>query len=136
THMKSRGLSGRGNIEGRVVVIQQAVEAGGLLAAHMIDRQVARHREEPCAECVLVVELVPAFEHADPRFLEEVFRQIAAAGQVHEIAEKAMLVLLDQPVEQVGIPGVEVHARSRCFLAPSSSRNSRQSRSYYRYIRG
>jgi hypothetical protein len=46
---------------------------------------------------------VPAFEHADPRFLEEVFRQFAASGQVHEVAEKAMLVLFDQPVKQIGI---------------------------------
>jgi hypothetical protein len=59
--------------------------------------------EEPCAERVFVVELVPAFEHADPRFLEQVFRQFAAAGQVNQVAEKAMLVLLDEAVEQVGI---------------------------------
>jgi len=61
----------------------------------MIDRQVASNCEEPCAERVLIVELVSAFEHANPRFLEEVFRQFPAAGQVQEIAEKAMLVLLD-----------------------------------------
>ena len=52
---------------------------------------------------VLVVELVTAFEHADPGFLKQVFRQFAASGQVQEIAKKAMLVLLDQTVEQVGI---------------------------------
>src|ERR1017187_1884058 len=62
-----------------------------------------KKREEPGAECVLVVELVAAFEHADPGLLEEVFGQFAASGQVHEIAEKAMLVLLDEAVEQVGI---------------------------------
>ncbi len=74
-----------------------------MFAAHVIDDEVVRDGEEPGAECVLVVELVTAFEHADPGFLKQVFRQFAASGQVQEIAKKAMLVLLDQTVEQVRI---------------------------------
>jgi len=39
----------------------------------------------------------------DPCFLEGVFRQFPVPSQVHEVAEKAMLVSLDQSVEQIGI---------------------------------
>ena len=74
-----------------------------MFAAHGIDGEVARNGEEPGAECIFVVELVSAFEDADPGFLEEVFGQFAASGQVHEVAEKAMLVLLDEAIEQVRI---------------------------------
>ena len=103
SHIEGGWLSSRRNVEGRFAIIQQTVETGWLLAAHVVDGQVARDGEEPGAEAVLVVELVAAFEHANPGFLEKVFGQFAASCQVHEIAEQAMLVLFDQTVEQVGI---------------------------------
>ena len=114
-----------------IPVIQQTVKAGGLLAAHVIDGLIARDREQPCAECELVVELVPAFEHADPGFLEEVFRQFAATRSGKRdngeddagIARSAGRASRDRDVE--------VHERSRCSPVPSSSRSTVQSRSYY-----
>jgi len=105
-------LAGGGEIESGVFVsvvisisaaMQQAIEAGGLFTAHVVDGQVASHGEEPGAESVFVVELVAAFEHTNPGFLEEVFGEFAVSGQRNKVAEKAMLILLDEAVEQVGI---------------------------------
>ena len=48
-----------------------------------------------------------AFQHANPGFLEEVFRQFAIARQVDQITQKPMLILLDEMVEQVWIAAAE-----------------------------
>src|SRR5690348_17062754 len=46
---------------------------------------------------------MPAFQHAQPRFLKKIFGALPVCGQVQQIAEQPELVLLDQPVEQIGV---------------------------------
>ena len=46
---------------------------------------------------------MPAFEHAYPCFLKEIFRALVVAGQMNEISKQPILIPLDQAVEQVGI---------------------------------
>src|SRR5438876_10674016 len=48
-----------------------------------------------------------AFQHANPGFLEEVLGQFTISRKINQIPEQAMLVLLDQAVEQVGMPATQ-----------------------------
>jgi hypothetical protein len=52
---------------------------------------------------VLAVVLAAALQHPQPGFLEKVFGGFTAAGQVNQIAQQTMLILFDQPIQQVGI---------------------------------
>src|SRR5664279_2877321 len=101
--IKGRGLSAGGNIHGRVIAIQQTVEGGWLLSTHIVNRQIPRYREEPGAERVLIVELMAALKHPNPRFLEKVLCQIMAPGEVEEVTKKTVLILLDETIEKVWV---------------------------------
>jgi hypothetical protein len=59
--------------------------------------------KKPGAEFVLAVVLMAAFEDSNPGFLEKVFSQLAVSGEVGQIAQQAMLILLDQTVEQIRV---------------------------------
>src|SRR5580704_12366277 len=59
--------------------------------------------KKPGAEFVLAVVLMAAFEDSNPGFLEKVFGQFAMSGEVSQITQQAMLILLDQTVEQIRI---------------------------------
>ena len=48
---------------------------------------------------MLAVVLVAAFEDANPGFLEKIFGQRRIAAEVDEIAQQAVLVLLDEAIE-------------------------------------
>jgi len=52
---------------------------------------------------VLAVVLMAVLQHANPGFLEEVFRQFTIAHQVHQITKQPVLILLDEAVQQVWI---------------------------------
>ena len=84
-------------------LLGRRVEAYRLLAAHVVNRQVARNAKQPGAELVASIVLAAALEDANPRLLKKVFGQIAAAGQVNQIAQQPVLIFLDQPIQQIGI---------------------------------
>ena len=100
--------------------IGQGVQALRLFGALPVDDQVARNGEEPGLEFRFAVVLMATLEHADPGFLEKVLGAFGTAGDVHEITEEAVLILLDQAVEQIRVaplqatgdgPGVIAHKR-------------------------
>src|SRR5438477_332074 len=49
------------------------------------------------------VVLAAAFQHTNPGFLKKIFGEFTPAGQVNEVAQKAVLILFNQAVEKVGI---------------------------------
>src|SRR5712664_3978187 len=83
--------------------IRQRVQTLRLLSSLPINDQVACDGEEPGFKLRLAVVLVATLEDADPRLLEKVFGPLSASRDVDEIAEQAVLILLDQAVEQVGV---------------------------------
>jgi len=50
------------------------------------------------------------FEHSNPGFLEEVFRQLTISREVHQIPKQPVLELLDQTVEQFGVAPAQARA--------------------------
>src|SRR5260370_14953427 len=62
-----------------------------------------RDGEEPAFKFRFAIILVAALEDADPGFLEKIFGALFVSRDVDEVAEQAVLILLDQPVEQVGV---------------------------------
>ena len=87
--------------------IGEGVEALRFSGALPINDQVAGDGEEPGLEFGFAVVLVAAFEDADPGFLEKIFGALFVAGDVDEVAEQAVLILLDQAVEQVGVAALQ-----------------------------
>src|ERR1700719_4873840 len=101
--MQRRRVIG-GKFHGRAFVgICEGVETLRLLLALPIDDQVASDREEPSLEPRPTVVLMTALQNAYPRLLEEIFGALAVPGDVDEIAEQAVLILLDQCVEQLRV---------------------------------
>jgi len=98
-----------GELDGAVVLgaVRELVEADGGALAGEIDNEVAGDGEEPSVEAGFAVVLGAAEEDADPGLLEEVFGDLAVAGKEEEVTEEAMLVLLDEPVEEVGVLPLE-----------------------------
>ena len=75
-----------------------------------------RDGEEPGFELRFAVILVAALEDADPRFLEKIFGALFVAGDVEQVAEQAVLILLDQAVEQVGVAALEAASDGFGFI--------------------
>jgi len=48
-----------------------------------------------------------ALKDADPGFLEKIFGALLVCGDVNEIAEQAILIKLDEVIEQVGIAALQ-----------------------------
>jgi hypothetical protein len=71
--------------------------------AREVDHQVARDGEQPGIEARLAVVLRAAQQHPHPGLLEEVFGDLALAGQEQQVAQQAVLIELDQLVEQFGV---------------------------------
>ena len=78
---------------------------------------MARDGEEPGFEFRLAVVLVAALENADPRFLKKIFGAFFVSGDIHQVAEQAVLILLDQAVEQIGVALLEAARNSLRFIA-------------------
>jgi hypothetical protein len=51
--------------------------------------------------------LFAALHHADPGFLEDILGELAMAGKKDEIAQQAMLVALDQTVEEIRVASTQ-----------------------------
>jgi hypothetical protein len=69
--------------------------------------------------------LVAALDNANPGFLEKILGALFAAGDVDEIAEQAVLILLDQAVKQIGITPLQAARDGFGFIA--HQRGERQS---------
>lgn len=87
--------------------IGEVVQAGNFLAARDVDHQVASDGEEPGLEFGFLVVLMTTLQDAHPGFLEEIFGERAVAGEEEEIPIKAMLILLDEAIEKVGVAATE-----------------------------
>src|SRR5688572_7480162 len=69
----------------------------------MVQHQVARDGDQPGFELEAAVVLRASLQHAQPRLLEDVLGQLAVSAEMKQVAKKAMLVLEDQSVQQLGI---------------------------------
>jgi len=98
-----------GDLEGAIIVavVAHFFEAGHGAAAAKIDDEVTRDGEEPGIEARLAVELGAAGEDTHPGFLEQVFGELAVAGEIEQIAQQAVLVLEDELVEDLRIVATE-----------------------------
>ena len=65
--------------------------------------QVAGDGKEPGIEAGFAVVLGAAKQDAHPGLLEEVFGDFALAGQEEQVAQEAMLIELDEVVEEFGV---------------------------------
>jgi len=83
--------------------VAEFFEAGDFLAARRVDHQIPRNGEQPGVELRFAVVLAAALQHANPRFLEEVFSKRGIAREKEQITVEPLLVLLDQAVEQVRV---------------------------------
>src|SRR5439155_18666854 len=87
------------------------------LGALPIDDQMPRDGEEPGFEFRLAIVLVAALENADPRFLKKIFGAVFVSRDVDQVAEQAILIPLDQAVEQIGVPLLYASRDASCFIA-------------------
>ena len=76
-----------------------------------------RDGEEPGLEFRFAIVLVAALEDADPGFLKKVFGAFFVSRDVDKIAEQAILILLDQAVEQIGVAPLQAARDALCFIA-------------------
>ena len=83
--------------------IAKLVQAGEFLATRGVDDQVAGDGEEPGFKFGIGIVLMAALKDANPGFLEEVFGERRIAGEEEQITIEALLVLLDEAIEKVGI---------------------------------
>jgi hypothetical protein len=75
--------------------LQQGIKALGLSASQEVDGQVARDGKEPGFKSPGPPVLVALFEYPDPGFLEKILSFLAAAREHEQVAEQAVLILLD-----------------------------------------
>ena len=87
--------------------VAKLLEAGNFFAARYIDDEIARDGEEPRFEPGLGVVLLTAFEDTNPGFLKKIFGERCVAGEEEKIAVEALLVSLDQAIEEVRIAAAE-----------------------------
>ena len=111
------GRSVDGNFKGPLVVAGFAhlVERGHLALAGEIDDEVAGDGEEPGVEAGLAVVLGAAEQDAHPGLLKEVFGDLALAGEEEQVAQEAMLVELDEAVEESGVVALEAAGDGEVF---------------------
>ena len=115
-------VEGRGSIfgdfEGALIFAGFAhlIEGGHLALAREIDDEVAGDGEEPGIEAGFAVVLRAAKQDTHPGFLEEIFCGFAFAGEEEEIAQEAMLVGLDELIEEGGIVAFEAAGDGLIFL--------------------
>src|SRR5437867_8715881 len=63
--------------------------------------------------------LMAAFEDANPCFLKEIFGACLVSGDVDEVAEQPVLILLDQAVEKIGVAALQAADRKSTRLNSS-----------------
>ena len=58
-----------------------------------------------------------ALEDADPGFLKKIFGAFLVSADIDEIAEQAVLILLDQAVEKIWVAALQAARDGLCFIA-------------------
>ena len=109
----SEALAGRDRLVG-------VVEARGPPPAQLVERQVARHRDEPGREGPRRVVAADPLRHLQPRLLEHVLGHASVSQEPQQVAEEAVLVSAHQsreagcvaPAKPCGILAVRVHRPS------------------------
>src|SRR5258708_25435525 len=76
-----------------------------------------RDGEEPAFKFRFATMLVAAREDADPGFRKKIFGALFVSRDVDKIAEQAILILLDQAVEQIGVAPLQAARDALCFIA-------------------
>src|SRR5216684_4215729 len=97
--------------------IRQRVQALRFLRALPVNDQVPRDGEKPRFKFRFAVVLVATLEDADPGLLKKILGALPASGDVDKIAEQAVLILLDQAIEQVRIALLQASRDGLCFIA-------------------
>jgi len=69
-----------------------------------------------------------ALEDADPGFLKKIFGAFLVPGDVDEIAEQAVLILLDEAVEEIGVAALQTARDGLCFTAHQRGKKQRRYR--------
>src|SRR6266852_5717674 len=117
--------------------VRQRVEALRFLGTLPIDNQMPRDGEEPSFKFGFAVVLVAALENADPGLLEKILGALFVSGDVDQVAEQAVLILLNQAVEQIRVAllqaardglGFIAHQRGKEESRPRPRRESKESR--------
>jgi hypothetical protein len=70
----------------------------------VVDRQVSGNRKEPGFETGAAVIVRTALDYTQPGFLDQIVNVVTAAQEIDEVAHQAVLVKLDQFVEERYIP--------------------------------
>lgn len=106
--MQRRRLVLRGKLYRRAFLgVGEGIEALHFFLALPVDDQIAGDAEKPGLEFVLAVVLIAALENTNPGFLGEVFGALTAGGQIKQVAKEAILILLDQLVEEIGVAALK-----------------------------
>src|SRR6185312_9624699 len=85
------------------VLFLKPFETGCGFLTRPVNHQMTCDGEQPGIEFGFAVVLAAALHHANPCFLKNVFCEFAIAGEEDEIAQEAMLVTLNQAVEQLRV---------------------------------
>ena len=97
--------------------IGQRIEALRFLGALPVNDEVTGDGEEPGLKSRSTVILVAALEDADPSFLKKIFGALFVSRDVDQVAEQAVLILLDQAVEQVRVAPLQAARDGLGFIA-------------------
>ena len=96
--------------------IRQGVEALRFLGALPVDDEMARDGEKPGFEFRFAVVLMAAFENADPGFLKEILGTLLVSSDVDQVTEQAVLLLLDQAIEQIRVAPLQTARDGLSFV--------------------
>src|SRR5208337_3959124 len=66
-----------------------------------------RNRHQPCDEAIAAVVEMALLQHAQPGLLKQVFGEGVIASEMQQVAQKPVLILLDQRVEQIRVAAPE-----------------------------
>src|SRR5258708_11991539 len=87
-----------------------------------------RDGEEPSFKLRFAVILVAALENADPCLLEEILGALFVSGDVDQVAEQAVLILLDQAVKQIRVALLQAARDGLCFITHQRGEEQRRPR--------
>lgn len=103
--VQRRNIGGGRVKRGHTVFVRMhhLVQRNGAALAEHVQRTVPRNREQPRVKIAAVVVQVAAFQHANPGLLKQVFGKLHAASQAAQIPHQAVLIPLNQLLQQVSV---------------------------------
>ena len=118
-------------VPGRVHPIV-GVEAQDSPFARVVDGEIARNRKEPWLKTRMPIVGMTTLQNSQPRFLYQVVDGIANAEQEDKVADKAILILLDQCVQKSDISV----AKAACDVLRIGVHGLRQCHIRFEHTRG